>query len=188
MPKWCRPWRSSSRRWRGPTPLSGSVILAKDGKILYSGRIRRCQQGLRRAEHNRHEVQPRLDEQDVHVRRHRAAWWSKGSFPTTTHSRSSFRTSRVRRRAEDPIRHLLTHTSGTRQLLQRRVLQVVTCALPQRSTSMMQLAKGDSLAFEPGTRWSYSNTGMLVLGKVIEVVTNRTTSTTSGNTSRSRRA
>jgi len=36
---------------------------------------------------------------------------------------------------------------------------------------MMQLAKGDSLAFEPGTRWSYSNTGMLVLGKVIEVVT-----------------
>jgi CubicO group peptidase (beta-lactamase class C family) len=33
---------------------------------------------------------------------------------------------------------------------------------------MMQLAKGDSLAFEPGTRWSYSNTGMLVLGKVIE--------------------
>ena len=36
---------------------------------------------------------------------------------------------------------------------------------------MMQLAKGESLAFEPGTRWSYSNTGMLVLGKVIEVVT-----------------
>jgi CubicO group peptidase (beta-lactamase class C family) len=34
---------------------------------------------------------------------------------------------------------------------------------------MMELAKGDSLAFEPGTRWSYSNTGMLVLGKVIEV-------------------
>ena len=28
-----------------------------------------------------------------------------------------------------------------------------------------------SLAFEPGSRWSYSNTGMLVLGKVIEVVT-----------------
>jgi len=35
----------------------------------------------------------------------------------------------------------------------------------------MQLAKGESLAFEPGTRWSYSNTGMLVLGRVIEVVT-----------------
>ena len=36
---------------------------------------------------------------------------------------------------------------------------------------MLQLARGDSLAFEPGTRWSYSNAGMLVLGKVIEVVT-----------------
>ena len=29
--------------------------------------------------------------------------------------------------------------------------------------------KAESLAFGPGTRWSYSNTGMLVLGKVIEV-------------------
>jgi CubicO group peptidase (beta-lactamase class C family) len=36
---------------------------------------------------------------------------------------------------------------------------------------MMQLAKGESLAFEPGARWAYSNTGMLVLGRVIEVVT-----------------
>lgn len=35
---------------------------------------------------------------------------------------------------------------------------------------MLELAKGDTLAFEPGTRWSYSNTGFLVLGKVIEVV------------------
>jgi CubicO group peptidase (beta-lactamase class C family) len=35
----------------------------------------------------------------------------------------------------------------------------------------MRLVKNDSLQFEPGTRWSYSNTGMLVLGKVIEAVT-----------------
>jgi CubicO group peptidase (beta-lactamase class C family) len=30
------------------------------------------------------------------------------------------------------------------------------------------LVHGESLAFEPGTRWSYSNTGMLLLGVVIE--------------------
>ena len=35
----------------------------------------------------------------------------------------------------------------------------------------MELAKDEKLAFEPGTSWRYSNTGMLVLGKVIEVVT-----------------
>lgn len=29
--------------------------------------------------------------------------------------------------------------------------------------------RSDSHRFEPGTRWAYSNTGMLVLGKVIEV-------------------
>ena len=32
----------------------------------------------------------------------------------------------------------------------------------------MPLIKDDTLQFEPGSRWSYSNTGMLVLGKVIE--------------------
>ena len=30
---------------------------------------------------------------------------------------------------------------------------------------------GDELAFEPGSRWSYSNTGMLLLGVVIESAT-----------------
>jgi CubicO group peptidase (beta-lactamase class C family) len=33
----------------------------------------------------------------------------------------------------------------------------------------MALVKPESLAFEPGTKWSCNNTGMLVLGKVIEV-------------------
>src|SRR5256885_11403445 len=37
---------------------------------------------------------------------------------------------------------------------------------------MIKRAKADEkLLFEPGTRWQYSNTGMLVLGKVIEMVT-----------------
>jgi CubicO group peptidase (beta-lactamase class C family) len=33
----------------------------------------------------------------------------------------------------------------------------------------MQLVRNDSLRFEPGTQWSYSNTGMLVAGKVVEI-------------------
>ena len=36
---------------------------------------------------------------------------------------------------------------------------------------MMAIAKQDEkLQFEPGTKWQYSNTGMLVMGKVIEIV------------------
>ena len=33
------------------------------------------------------------------------------------------------------------------------------------------LLAGDTLAFEPGTDWQYSNTGMFVLGVIIESVT-----------------
>ena len=36
---------------------------------------------------------------------------------------------------------------------------------------MMKLAKNERLQFEPGTKWAYSNTGMLVLGAVIEKAT-----------------
>jgi CubicO group peptidase (beta-lactamase class C family) len=38
---------------------------------------------------------------------------------------------------------------------------------------MMTLARPDSLRFEPGKQFRYSNTGYLVLGKVIEVVEGR---------------
>ena len=68
------------------------------------------------------------------------------------------------------IKHLLTHTSGLGSYFNDE-FDRSSRARFRTVDDMMQLAKGDSLAFEPGTRWSYSNTGMLVLGKVIEVVT-----------------
>ena len=68
------------------------------------------------------------------------------------------------------IKHLLTHTSGLGSYFNAE-FERASRARFRTVDEMMQLAKGDSLAFEPGTRWSYSNTGMLVLGKVIEVVT-----------------
>lgn len=68
------------------------------------------------------------------------------------------------------IKHLLTHTSGLGSYFNEE-FDKSSRARFRTVDDMMQLAKGDSLAFEPGTRWSYSNTGMLVLGKVIEVVT-----------------
>ena len=68
------------------------------------------------------------------------------------------------------IKHLLTHTSGLGSYFNDE-FERSSRARYRTVDDMMGLAKGDSLAFEPGTRWSYSNTGMLVLGKVIEVVT-----------------
>jgi CubicO group peptidase (beta-lactamase class C family) len=66
------------------------------------------------------------------------------------------------------IKHLLTHTAGLGGYFSRRFIDS-SRALYRTVDDMMKLAAEDEkLLFEPGTRWQYSNTGMLVLGKVIE--------------------
>jgi CubicO group peptidase (beta-lactamase class C family) len=68
------------------------------------------------------------------------------------------------------IKHLLTHTSGLGSYFNRTFMDS-SRALYRTVDDMMKLAKDEKPAFEPGTRWSYSNTGFLVLGAVIEKVT-----------------
>jgi CubicO group peptidase (beta-lactamase class C family) len=68
------------------------------------------------------------------------------------------------------IKHLLTHTSGLGSYFNDE-FDRTSRAKYRTVDEMLTLAKNEKLAFEPGARWSYSNTGMLVLGKVIEVVT-----------------
>jgi CubicO group peptidase (beta-lactamase class C family) len=65
------------------------------------------------------------------------------------------------------VKHLLTHTSGLGSYFSPR-WDSLSRTLFRSVDDWMRLIKNDSLEFEPGTRWSYSNTGMLVLGKVIE--------------------
>lgn len=66
------------------------------------------------------------------------------------------------------IKHLLSHTAGLGSYFNAE-FDRSSRARFRTVDEMMVLARGDSMAFEPGTRWSYSNTGILVLGKVIEV-------------------
>ncbi|HEV2707858.1 MAG TPA: serine hydrolase domain-containing protein [Pyrinomonadaceae bacterium] len=72
--------------------------------------------------------------------------------------------------AKIKIKHLLTHTSGLGSYFNEE-FQKSSRARFRSVSDMMGLAKGERLAFEPGSRWSYSNTGMLVLGAIIEKVT-----------------
>lgn len=65
------------------------------------------------------------------------------------------------------IKHLLTHTSGLGSYFNRKFIEASRARF-RSVDDMMELAKDETLQFEPGTRWAYSNTGMLVLGKVIE--------------------
>jgi CubicO group peptidase (beta-lactamase class C family) len=65
------------------------------------------------------------------------------------------------------IKHLLTHTSGLGSYFNRNFIE----SSRERFRSVddfLALAKDEKMQFEPGSKWQYSNTGMLVLGKVIE--------------------
>ena len=69
------------------------------------------------------------------------------------------------------IKHLLTHTAGLGGYFSE-AWDNSSRALYRTVDDMMKRAAADEkLLFEPGTKWQYSNTGMLVLGKVIEKVT-----------------
>jgi CubicO group peptidase (beta-lactamase class C family) len=70
------------------------------------------------------------------------------------------------------VEHLLSHTSGlgsyfneTYERMARQLLRKVDDYKP--------LVAEETLAFEPGTRWRYSNTGMLLAGAVIEAATGK---------------
>jgi CubicO group peptidase (beta-lactamase class C family) len=69
------------------------------------------------------------------------------------------------------IKHLLTHTAGLGGYFSDRY-DAMSRERLRTVDDMMRLAREDEkgVSFEPGSRWAYSNTGMLVLGKVIEVV------------------
>ncbi len=68
------------------------------------------------------------------------------------------------------IHHLLTHTSGLGDFFSEAFFQ--SSKLLFLSVNDYQtLVKDMELAFEPGARWSYSNAGFVLLGAIIESVT-----------------
>ena len=71
------------------------------------------------------------------------------------------------------IKHLLSHTSGLGGYFSERWNKTSRASV-RTVDDMMAIAKQDEkLQFEPGTKWQYSNTGMLVLGKIIEIVSGK---------------
>lgn len=71
------------------------------------------------------------------------------------------------------IKHLLSHTSG---LLSYFTEEFYRTARHQIRTvdDYLALSRHQKPIFEPGSRWHYSNTGMVLLGKIIELVTGLT--------------
>lgn len=68
------------------------------------------------------------------------------------------------------IKHLLTHTAGLGGYFSKAWRESARDLYRTVDDMMKRIAEDEKkVQFEPGTKWQYSNTGMLVLGKVIEV-------------------
>ncbi|MDJ0764646.1 MAG: serine hydrolase domain-containing protein [Myxococcota bacterium] len=71
------------------------------------------------------------------------------------------------------IKHLLTHTSGLGCYF-NETFENSSRLLFRNIDDYKTLVKTDAIAFEPGTKFKYSNIGMFMLGVVIEKITGQT--------------
>jgi len=69
------------------------------------------------------------------------------------------------------IRHLLSHTSGLRDYEEADTRRWLEEGTPLTQDFVLNHVKDRSLLFDPGSRWSYSNTGFYLLALIIEQVT-----------------
>ena len=72
------------------------------------------------------------------------------------------------------IKHLLSHTSGLGNPVGTKLGESVGSGALDRQTSVKAIVdtfEKKRPEFEPGTKWSYSNTGFVLLGRIIEIVT-----------------
>lgn len=162
--------RKSVETLAGADVFSGSVLLAKDGKILYSAAFGQANRDFGAL--NRLDTKFNLGSMNKMFTSVAIAQLVEQGKLSLDDPLSKFLPDFPSPAAAAKIRikHLLSHTSGLGSYFNDE-FDRSSRARFRTVDDMMQLAKGDSNAFEPGSRWSYSNTGMLVLGKVIEVVT-----------------
>lgn len=71
------------------------------------------------------------------------------------------------------IEHLLTHTSGVFNYTNDVEFMKIEATKPATEAQMLALFKDKPLDFSPGTRWSYSNSGYMLLGYIIQKVTQK---------------
>ena len=68
------------------------------------------------------------------------------------------------------IQHLLNHSSGLGDFFNKAMQEDADATNFQTLEGYKKYLKQPQLNFEPGTSWSYSNSGMLLLGAIIEKV------------------
>ncbi len=68
------------------------------------------------------------------------------------------------------MRHLLSHTSGLPDYEAAHTKYWLAGGKPVSAKFVLDFLSGRPLEFEPGSRWSYSNSGYYLLGMIVERV------------------
>jgi len=66
------------------------------------------------------------------------------------------------------VENLLTHTSGIYNYTNNGVFMQLQTQSPISRDSLISLSKHEKLDFPPGEQFSYSNSGYILLGYIIE--------------------
>ena len=158
------------KKLAGADVFSGSVLLAKDGKVLYKGAYGEANKDF--GVPNRIDTKFNLGSMNKMFTAVAIAQLVEKGKLSYDDQLSKFIPDFPNAEAAQKIKikHLLTHTAGLGGYFSQRFDELSRAKI-RTVDDMMKLARGDEkdLRFEPGSRWQYSNTGMMVLGKVIEI-------------------
>jgi CubicO group peptidase (beta-lactamase class C family) len=154
--------------------FSGTVLLAKDGKVLFEGAWGRASKRFNVA--NNIDTKFNLGSMNKMVTAVAIAQLvEQGKLAYDDPLSKHLSTDWLPRDIADKIRigQLLSHTSGLGSYFNKTFME--SSRLRFRTVDDFKpLVVNEKPAFEPGTDWSYSNTGFLLAGAVIEAVTGKT--------------
>ncbi len=154
----------------GADVFSGAALLAKDGKVIYKNAFGTANKDFNAP--NRVDTKFNLGSMNKMFTSVAIAQLVERGKLSFDDPLAKFLPEFPSKEAAEKIRikHLLSHTSGLGSYF-NKTFRESSRARFRTINDFLELAKDEKLAFEPGSRWSYSNTGMLVLGAVIEKAT-----------------
>ena len=147
--------------------FSGAVLLARDGKVIFARAYGEANKDFRAP--NRLDTKFNLGSMNKMFTAVAVAQLAEAGKLSFDDPLSKFLPDFPDKDAAQKIKikHLLTHSSGLGSYFNEQFWRASRDRF-RTVDEFMELAKGETLQFEPGTKTAYSNTGFLVLGKVIE--------------------